>query len=697
MKPSVVAVEAKDSSVEHLRATDPGAKAEGPPAVRFLYPSGSQPLPGYTVKRGIGHGGFGEVYYAVSDAGKEVALKLIRRNLDVELRGIRHCLNLKHPNLLAIHDIRRDEHGDNWVIMEYINGQRLEDVIAAHPQGMPRDQALAWLFGAGAGVACLHDHGIVHRDLKPGNIFCDEGVVKLGDYGLSKFISCSRRSGQTESVGTVHYMAPEIANGRYGKEIDIYALGVIFYEMLTGRVPFEGESVGEVLMKHLTTEPDVSGLAEPFRGVIAKALQKDPAKRFKSVPEMLAALPRPQRTEIFAGPLPSAGSGREGATITATVVPAAGAIPVAEAVDEEPIFRALRQGYRRARDAWDRSSFNTPTKIALLVVGSLVLLMSSASWMPVLVFLVLLYACYWVVRAVLTALAPPQRAGGPSLAAPLTPAAQPRAPGDAGGQPGLARAAPLPSTGAWGAAAPPHHGAWHRRRLQPHDSEADMLVLGSPRERATQLVGSLIGGALVTLTMCLVMLVLNSYRDGAAEPALWGWQWWAQYAWLVTVSLAGTWAVLIPSKFWEGRPGDAMLRRFFLMVVGLGLGLVAFWATGWFAVDLTHDSHFMQLVNYHAHRTLHPADGWDAAKYYLAAFGTLLLVIRWWRLADPARTARLSLWSLFVCVFLAALTADIWGFPQPWLPMAACSISVAVQLAGTWIHPRDRRWQSPPA
>ena len=94
--------------------------------------------------------------------------------------------------------------------------------------------------------------------LKPGNIFFDEGIVKIGDYGLAKFISCSRRSGQTESVGTVHYMAPEIANGRYGREIDIYALGIILFEMLTGRVPFEGESVGEVLMKHLTAEPDLS-------------------------------------------------------------------------------------------------------------------------------------------------------------------------------------------------------------------------------------------------------------------------------------------------------------------------------------------------------------------------------------------------------------------------------------------------------
>ena len=129
MKPSVAPVEGNDSNAGPLRPTEVGAAREGPALAKFMYASGTQPLSGYTIKRGVGHGGFGEVYYAVSDAGKDVALKLIRRNLDVELRGMRHCLNLKHPNLLSIHDIRRDEHGDNWVIMEYVTGGRLDDVI----------------------------------------------------------------------------------------------------------------------------------------------------------------------------------------------------------------------------------------------------------------------------------------------------------------------------------------------------------------------------------------------------------------------------------------------------------------------------------------------------------------------------------------------------------------------------------------
>ncbi len=136
----------------------------------------------------------------------------------------------------------------------------------------------------------LHDHGIVHRDLKPANIFTDEGIVKIGDYGLSKFISCSRRGGQTESVGTFHYMAPEIGKGEYGKEIDIYALGIILYEMATGCVPFDGESSQEIIMKHLTADPDLSRVASPVREVVSKALQKNAAHRFSDVREMISAL-----------------------------------------------------------------------------------------------------------------------------------------------------------------------------------------------------------------------------------------------------------------------------------------------------------------------------------------------------------------------------------------------------------------------
>src|SRR5262249_13814963 len=101
--------------------------------MKFTYNSGQRPLDGYTLKRGIGRGGFGEVYYAVSDGGKEVALKLVGGNLDVELRGMAQCLNLKHPNLVGLFDIRSNSQGEHWIIMEYIAGETLNAVLSRHP------------------------------------------------------------------------------------------------------------------------------------------------------------------------------------------------------------------------------------------------------------------------------------------------------------------------------------------------------------------------------------------------------------------------------------------------------------------------------------------------------------------------------------------------------------------------------------
>jgi len=247
-------------------------------------------LDGYTLKRGIGRGGFGEVYFGVSDGGKEVALKLCRGNNDVELRGVAQCLNLKHPNLVNLYDLRQDSQGETWVVMEYVSGEPLNVVLTRHPNGLPAELAQQWFLALARAVAYLHDHGIVHRDLKPGNIFLENGTLKVGDYGLCKFISGTQATRQSQSVGTVHYMAPEISTGNYNKQIDVYAAGIILYEMLTGRVPFEGESAGEILMKHLTSPPDLSKLPAEFMPVVAKALAKNPAMRYASMAEMARAV-----------------------------------------------------------------------------------------------------------------------------------------------------------------------------------------------------------------------------------------------------------------------------------------------------------------------------------------------------------------------------------------------------------------------
>ncbi len=622
------------------------------PMAKFVYPGGSRPLDGYTIKRGVGQGGFGEIYYAISDAGKEVALKLIRRNLDIELRGIRHCLNLKHPNLLSLFDIREDAQGDTWVVMEYVAGDCLADVVATHPDGLSSEKALAWFHGLAAGVAYLHDRGIVHRDLKPGNIFSDEGLVKVGDYGLSKFVSCSRRSGQTESVGTVHYMAPEVANGRYGKEIDIYALGVVLYELLTRRVPFEGESVGEVLMKHLTAQPDVSMLAEPYRSVIARALEKDPAKRFASVADMAAALPQPAKPQPFVGRLPS---GSFPAADAAAESPFVEDVVHAEVVDDEPILRAIRDNWGKLRTAWNQANLATPVKVIMLVAGMCLLAMNL--WLlPFAAFLLVCYGGYRIVRMIVMP-------GGSSTATVARPAGPPQVPPVPPARPAPPRVDPAMTQTQCG----------RRGRYRHRETPTTAMVLKAPRERLTELLGSLLLAALSAAAMCVVMVLLNSYQGSTPSAE--------QCAWLALVSVAGAWAVLIPSKLWEGVHGETTPRRFVMMVVGLALGALAFGVATMLMVDLPHDHSIYGSFHYVVQQ---------AAMTQMACFGTLFLLMRWWRQADPLRNSRLSLWSVLVTAAVAGLVASAWGFPQPWLVMTAGAISVSVQLASPWVHPHRR-------
>lgn len=253
----------------------------------YRYQHGDRPLDGYVIQRGAGRGGFGEVYYALSDSGREVALKVVHTYEQIELRGIGQCMNLKSPHLVTVFDVKYGDDGRPWVIMEFVNGPSLRELLDAAPAGLGVQKAAFFLREIGKGLSELHDCGIVHRDLKPANIFFENGYVKIGDYGLSKLISASQHSAQTMTVGTVHYMAPEIGAGRYNKGIDIYAMGALLFEMLTGQVPYLGSSPAEVLMKHVNGTVDLSGIEEPFASVIRKAMARNPEERYASVQEMV--------------------------------------------------------------------------------------------------------------------------------------------------------------------------------------------------------------------------------------------------------------------------------------------------------------------------------------------------------------------------------------------------------------------------
>jgi serine/threonine protein kinase len=660
------------SMLNSADSPDAGQPANPAGNRRFLYAGGLRPFDGYTIKRGVGQGGFGEIYYAVSDSGKEVALKLIRRNLEVELRGIRQCLNLKHPNLLHLFDIRQDDNGDTWVVMEYVGGMSLQDAIDAQPGGMPLDEALAWIHGIAAAVAYLHDHGIVHRDLKPANIFSDDGVVKVGDYGLSKFISCSRRSGHTESIGTVHYMAPEVANGRYGKELDVYALGIILFEMLTGRVPFDGESVGEVLMKHLTAQADVSALPEPYRTIAAKAMEKDPEKRYRSANEFLAALPQPSAVSPGTSRLPPGSRAPKIAPPDAekneSELPAeekigartahATTIASPQAEKKRSFIGELGESCRPIGEKWKQLPPAAQFAIALGIVFIFV-----AFWkilIPLGFLIAIALGIAVVINWLLAALIDKEPASGPQPPSPK-PAAEPNAASPA--------ARPI-------APSVRDRNRWRR----PYEKSLPALVLRTPRERLADLLGSMLLSILISVALTAVMALLLGFYDNdpQAEPL----------AWLFLMSMAGSWAVLVPAKLWEGVKGESMPRRFVMMILGLGLGLLAWLAAGYFQVDFPQyypRAHFNNPVPENFFR-----DGQPTIIAFTVIFGLLCSLIRWWRMADPLRTSRLSMLSVGWAIFITGAVAFFLHFPQPWLMMLAGAISISVQLSSPWIPPRER-------
>ena len=165
MQPQTATLESAEGDPDKP-PSDPEPLSKPGGVMKFVYKSNDRPLDGNTIKRGVGAGGFGEVYLAQSDGGKDVALKRVQRNLDIEVRGVKQCMNLKHPNLVALYDLKYDDEGQAWVVMEYVSGPdcSLKDVIEKNPDGMPHSDVNRWFREIAAGVGCLHDHGIVHRE-----------------------------------------------------------------------------------------------------------------------------------------------------------------------------------------------------------------------------------------------------------------------------------------------------------------------------------------------------------------------------------------------------------------------------------------------------------------------------------------------------------------------------------------------------
>ncbi len=257
----------------------------------------------YRIIRSLGEGGMANVYLAhdmVLD--RDVSVKLLRLDLrddpSTKRRFHREAMaatQLNDPHIVGIYDVGED-HGLQYMVMQYVKGTDLKAYIRKH-YPIPLPQVIDIMEQVLSAVATAHAHGIIHRDLKPQNILIDENKnVKITDFGIAVAVSQDSLTQTNTLMGSVHYLSPEQARGSIAtKQSDIYSLGIILFELLTGKVPFEGETAVSIALKHFRKEiPSVreqnKEIPQALENVIIKATAKEPAERYSSVNEMAADL-----------------------------------------------------------------------------------------------------------------------------------------------------------------------------------------------------------------------------------------------------------------------------------------------------------------------------------------------------------------------------------------------------------------------
>ena len=257
----------------------------------------------YQVIKQIGQGGMAKIYLAYQPSvRREVAIKVMSSPLQQSSNSIKRfaqevevIAHLQHPQIIPVYDF--GEHDDQiYIVMAYIRGGTLADRIDQAPNGLPNEEIIRLLDLIAEGLDYAHAKGIVHRDLKPNNILMDESSHPyIADFGLAKLTEGKIELTNTMMTGTAAYMAPEIAqSGKSTKRADVYAIGIILFEMLTGRLPFQGETPYKMLSAHIhELVPKIhkfrSDLPEAVQSVMDKVLAKDPVTRFATTGELTNA------------------------------------------------------------------------------------------------------------------------------------------------------------------------------------------------------------------------------------------------------------------------------------------------------------------------------------------------------------------------------------------------------------------------
>ena len=276
----------------------------------------------------LGEGGMATLWRAMDEQfDREVAVKLLRPQFGNDpgfaarfKQEARSAGSLSHPNIVSVYDYGTDaETGGQFIVMQLIDGEDLAAILKKNGP-LEVDDAVRIAIGVASALEAAHRRGIVHRDVKPGNILIDHDV-KVTDFGIARAVAEASMTVTGTTLGSVHYFSPEQARGdEVTGQSDVYALGIVLYEMLTGRRPFEGDSAAGVALKRLTEDPlppTVHGPVPPgLSAIVMRALERDPANRYPDAGAFAEALRVWQRNPDAVG--------AAAAVVVPALIPAAG-------------------------------------------------------------------------------------------------------------------------------------------------------------------------------------------------------------------------------------------------------------------------------------------------------------------------------------------------------------------------------------